>query len=328
MAPTRGGDAAATSDNPGLVRRFAIAAIALATVGLVAAVLACWIPIWPCVLFEHFRAQYVATGLIVFAAAAALRMRGCLDAAAIATLVHGLAIAPDLTAGTAAPPPGGAQLRVLILNVHTESSSFDQVRGLIADEAPDLIGLVEVDRRWLAALAPALAGYPARIEQPRDDNFGVALYARGRLAGAAELVGSELPTVAADVAIGAARLHVLLTHPPPPISAAALAAQLDQLDALADRARRSALPVLVMGDLNTTPWSRPFVRLLGRSGLCDSRAGFGVQASFPAGSAVLRIPIDHLLASCRVGVRARRIGRDVGSDHLPVIIDLAVPPSP
>jgi endonuclease/exonuclease/phosphatase (EEP) superfamily protein YafD len=80
-----------------------------------------------------------------------------------------------------------------------------------------------------------------------------------------------------------------------------------------------------MGDLNATPWSRPFRRFVGRSGLCDSRAGFGVQASFPAASALLRIPIDHVLVSCVIGVRNRRIGRDVGSDHLPVIVDLVLP---
>ena len=80
-----------------------------------------------------------------------------------------------------------------------------------------------------------------------------------------------------------------------------------------------------MGDYNATPWSRPFWRFVDRSGLCDSRAGFGVQASFPAMSAVLRIPIDHVLVSCSIGVRDRRIGRDVGSDHLPVIVDLVLP---
>ena len=63
--------------------------------------------------------------------------------------------------------------------------------------------------------------------------------------------------------------------------------------------------------------------LVGTTGLCDTRAGFGYQGSFPASSAILRIPIDHVLVSCEVGVRARRIGPDVGSDHLPVIVDLA-----
>jgi endonuclease/exonuclease/phosphatase (EEP) superfamily protein YafD len=80
-----------------------------------------------------------------------------------------------------------------------------------------------------------------------------------------------------------------------------------------------------MGDFNATPWSPPYRRLLARSGLCDSRAGFGIQATFPAASSIVRIPIDHLLASCSVGTADRHIERDVGSDHLPVVIDLVIP---
>jgi endonuclease/exonuclease/phosphatase (EEP) superfamily protein YafD len=80
-----------------------------------------------------------------------------------------------------------------------------------------------------------------------------------------------------------------------------------------------------MGDFNATPWSRPYRRLHNGTGTCDTRAGYGVQASYPADSWLLRIPIDHVLASCNVGVRDRRIGPDVGSDHLPVIVDLVLP---
>ncbi len=172
---------------------------------------------------------------------------------------------------------------------------------------------------------PRLPSSSGRIEEPRADNFGVALYVRGRVTGSAEELGSRLPSIVADVAIGAARFRTIVTHPIPPISGAATRSQEDQLDAIADQAREGATPVLLMGDFNATPWSRPFLRLLRRSGLSDSRAGFGVQASFPAGPLLMRIPIDHLLASCSVGVSDRRIGRDVGSDHLPVIVDLVVP---
>jgi endonuclease/exonuclease/phosphatase (EEP) superfamily protein YafD len=305
-------------------RGLAITAISLATLGVAASCVIACIPAWPWALLAHFRVQAVAAGLLVVGGAAALRLRGYFDAAVIATLLHVLVIAPDLGASPGSGPRDGIAIRALLLNVHTESSGFDRVRRLIADEHPDLIGLVEVDQRWLDALAPALAGY-ARLEQPRTDNFGVALYARGQITGAIEDLGSRQPTVLACVAIDEARFAVILTHPLPPMSAAALAEQGDQLDAVADRARAVRGPVLVMGDLNATPWSRPFRRLIDRSGLCDSRAGFGLQASFPATSVVLRIPIDHLLASCAVGVRDRRIGRDVGSDHLPVLVDLVIP---
>ena len=306
------------------VGRLGIAAVGLAAIGLALGYVIAWIPAWPWALFEHFRVQYVVIGAVVTGLAAALRMRGYVDIAAIATLLHGLPVAADLCQSPGEAPADGVALRVLVLNVHTESTGFDQVRQLITDEKPDLIGLVEVDRRWLAGVAAAVADYPGRIEWPRDDNFGVALYARGELRGAAEFAGSELPTVFAELALRGARLRVILTHPPPPISRGTLAMQVDELAAIAPRAV-GAEPVVVMGDFNATPWSRPFVAFRERTGLCDSRAGFGIQPSFPSASAVVRIPIDHLLASCSIGVTDRRIGRDVGSDHLPVLLELVVP---
>jgi len=309
----------------GWLRRLVIAATALASVGLVGACLVPLVPVWPCMLLEHFRVQYAVVGLSIVAGTAGLGMRGYFDAAAIATLVQLITIAPDLC-GTPRPiPEGGVPIRVLVLNVHTESTGFDRVRRLIEDVRPDVIGLVEVSRRWLDEIAPAVAGYAGRLEEPRDDNFGVALYARVPLAGSIEALGGPLPSVVAGVTIDGAPLGILLVHPLPPVSEAAVAAQRETLDAVAERARRMAGPLVILGDFNATPWSTPFRRLLARSGLCDSRAGFGLQASFPAASAIVRIPIDHVLASCAIGVRDRRIERDVGSDHLPVVIELVVP---
>jgi len=316
---------AAAPRRPGWARRLAVAAIAIAAAGLVVTCVAPLVPVWPCSLIVHFRVQSAVGGLVVVGCALALRARGSFDAAAIATLLHALVLVPDLGRAPQPLPADGVPLRVLSLNVHTEASGFAEVRQLIEDQRPDVIGLVEVDRRWLAALAPTLAAYPARLERPRDDNFGVALYARGALSGAIEVLDGALPSAVAEVTIGEAHLAVMVIHPVPPVNAAAVVAQRAAFDAVTERARALPAPLVILGDFNTTPWSDEFRRLVARTGLCDSRAGFGVQASFPTASAILRIPIDHLLATCAIGVRDRRIERDVGSDHLPVIIDLVVP---
>lgn len=311
-----------------MIRRWAVAAIGVAAIGVALACVAALVPVWPIALMAHFRVQWLVVGVVIAIAAMALRARVFAEVAAIATLIQLVAVAPDLGAERGPIPVGGTAVRVLVLNVHTQSSGFEAVRRLIERERPDVIGLVEVDARWLAALAPALAEYAGRLEAPRDDNFGVALYARERVDGASEPLGGPLPAVVARVSHGGATLGVVLVHPLPPVSGAALDAQHAVLAAAADRARALAAPVILLGDLNTTPWSPAFARLLARSGLCDTRAGFGLQATFPAGLAIARIPIDHLLASCTVGVRDRRIGPDVGSDHLPVIADLVLPDQP
>ena len=303
----------------------ALAAVSLAALGLATVCLVSWVPVWPCSLLEHFRVQYVACGLVVAAAGAALRIRGYTDLAVIATLVSALPVVSDVTRTARPLPPDGAHIRVLSLNVHTEATGYDRVRRLIADENPDVVALVEVDQRWLTQLAPALTAYTGRIEHPRPDNFGIALYARGEVTGSTDELATPLPTITASVSVAGTRFDAIVTHPIPPMSGADVERQRTQLDLIAARARATPGPIVVMGDLNATPWSRPFHRFVGRSGLCDSRAGFGVQASFPAASALLRIPIDHVLVSCAIGVRDRRIGRDVGSDHLPVIVDLVLP---
>ncbi len=298
----------------------AVAAICLGIVGYVVALLLSLVPVYPFTLLEHFHVQLAVGGIVLAAAAAALRIRGYFDGAALAVLLELLIITPDLAAGRRDVPAGTAR-RVLLLNVHTESTGYDQVRALIADTHPDVVALVEVSDRWLVELAPALVGYPGRIESPRSDNFGLALYARTPVTGAVEALGDGMPSIVAETS----GLHVIVTHPLPPMNAAALALQRAQFAGIAARAAALADPVMVLGDLNATPWSRAFRRLLTGSGLCDTRAGFGLQASYPATSAIVRIPIDHVLVSCSVGVADRTIERDVGSDHLPVVVDLVLP---
>lgn len=301
-------------------RGIATTAVRLAALGVVASVVLPLVPAWPFTLLEHFRFQYLWAALPIVVACGALGLRGWFDAALIATLVNALWVVPDLSRD-ARPLPAGTPLRVLVFNVHTSSSGFAAVRALIAETQPDVVGLVEVDARWLAELAVA---FPYKIEQPRDDNFGVALYSKLPMTGAIEKLGSQLPTAVATIDVQGTRLGLVLTHPIPPVRGEALAMQVAQLDAVAARSRGMA-PVIVMGDLNATPWSSPFRDFVAASGLCDSRAGFGLQASFPSTSTLLRIPIDHVLVSCAIGVRSRTIERDVGSDHLPVLVELVVP---
>ncbi|MEO7734338.1 MAG: endonuclease/exonuclease/phosphatase family protein [Kofleriaceae bacterium] len=308
--------------------RLAVAATAIAIVGVGVVELAALVPAWPFGLLEHFRVQYAVAALAITGCSAGFRMRGWFDAAAIATLLHLLVLAPDLERGRRPMPGAGVAVRVLVLNVHTESASFAQVRALIDELRPDVVGLVEVDERWIAGVAPALASYAGRLEQPRADNFGVALYTRAPITGGIEYLDAEVPSAVGSVVIGGAALAIVLTHPLPPVSASSEQEQARELDAIAVRARELAAPLIVMGDLNATPWSRAFHRLVSASGLCDSRAGFGVQASFPVMMPAMRIPLDHLLASCSIGIADRRVERDVGSDHLPVVVELVVPTSP
>ena len=82
--------------------------------------------------------------------------------------------------------------------------------------------------------------------------------------------------------------------------------------------------MIVIGDLNLTPWSPRFRALLDDGGLGDSRVGFGHHATWPVWFPLLLIPIDHVLADPEIKVYRREVGPAVGSDHYPVLVELGI----
>ena len=114
------------------------------------------------------------------------------------------------------------------------------------------------------------------------------------------------------------------THPLPPGGGDYWRWRNGQLAELATFIQGLDGPVVVLGDLNVTPWSHYFRTFARDAQLRDGGKGFGLQISWPTYFPPLGIPIDHCLVSPQVDVHDRRTGPAIGSDHYPVIIDLAV----
>ncbi|MEO8698449.1 MAG: endonuclease/exonuclease/phosphatase family protein [Kofleriaceae bacterium] len=110
------------------------------------------------------------------------------------------------------------------------------------------------------------------------------------------------------------RLAVINTH-----LSTVFAERPAQLAALADAS--AADQVVLLGDFNCTPWSRPFRALRGN----DLRSATAGARSWP--SRLPFAPIDHILVRGALAVvRAgawRSGGARTASDHLPVIAELA-----
>ncbi|MBM4155886.1 MAG: endonuclease/exonuclease/phosphatase family protein [Lentisphaerae bacterium] len=284
---------------------------------------------WFLDLFSHFRVQYLAGLSAVGALLLLLRRRA---AAAVMFAFAGVNLAivlPMYVGGGGAPPGAGRTARALLLNVNTQDGDPGRVLAVIAEADPDLIVLEEISTEWVEALAGITNARPHVCIAPRGDNFGIGLFSRFPL-DSAEVEyagGAGVPTIVARVRTPSGPVTVIATHPLPPGGAAYSHLRNDQLAKLPDLVPPAG-PVLLLGDLNTTPWNRHFRLLLRRTGLRDSARGRGVQPTWPAGSPLLAIPLDHCLHSADIAILDRRVGGDVGSDHLPVIVDFAILPAP
>ena len=111
----------------------------------------------------------------------------------------------------------------------------------------------------------------------------------------------------------------------PPMSVAAQSARNEHLTQMTAFAKARSEPLIIVGDLNMTMWSPSHRSLCDELGLTNTRRGFGILPSWPASlPSVMRIPIDHCLVSDGITVLDCRLGRDIGSDHLPLIVDLGI----
>lgn len=278
---------------------------------------------WVFELASHFRVQYaLALGLC---ALAMLIWRHILWGAIFGALalLNTAMLGPrfPITAEAAASS-NEPDLRVLLANVNSANRDYPRIHRVIAGYDPDFIVLLEVTPRLLEQVNLA-DRYPYRIAAPREDNFGIALFSRKPFL-KAEIVPfgiSKLPSTVAEFSFGERRFTLLGTHPLPPVNAGCARSRNDQLAVLAGFAQQSRQPLLLVGDLNVSPWSPYFAELLAAADLRDSASGRGIQPSWPTYWPPLWIPIDHALFSEGIQIRHRETGPDIGSDHYPVIVD-------
>jgi endonuclease/exonuclease/phosphatase (EEP) superfamily protein YafD len=198
--------------------------------------------------------------------------------------------------------------------------------NLIGTTDPDFLLLIEINQNWLNELKPSLEGFPYSAKSIQEDNYGIALFSRIPIEEweIHQFGDTGRPTVVARLNLGQDNLTVIGTHPPPPLDKSDSEHRNHQFADLARFVASLDGPVLLLGDLNTTSWSPYFQKLLARTGLRDSRLGFGIQPSWPSGYPIFRVPIDHALVSSEIKVQNRKLGPEIGSDHLPVVLDFSI----
>lgn len=277
---------------------------------------------WLGELASHFRAQYLwvlGAGAVVLWVAHRPFEAG---AAAAFALVNAMLIVPVYGGGRAAAPRD--VFRALSANLWIHNHSHERVRRFLRDTDADFVVLQEVTKDWHDALRDIMANYHCSAAEPFPGGFGVLVLSRVPIerTEVARSGAAVLPSLIIRVRLNGRLVTVIGLHPRSPTSPARTRRRNWQLDALARVVRRQEGPVLVLGDLNTTSWSGAFQDFLRATRLRDSRQGFGLQPTWPAPAPM--ISIDHCLVSSEVIVHRRRVGRRIGSDHLPIVVDFSL----
>ena len=216
---------------------------------------------------------------------------------------------------------GGRRLRLAFANVLKSNPDATRLVEWVRREKPDVLVVAESIAHWPERLAVLSDELPFIVKTRIGD---VAIYSRHEIAGEPQHLFAEIGHA---LAVRIAGLTVVGVHTAAPEDRATSTA----CDALIDRVTHHVGgmtgPVVVAGDFNATPWSATVKRMVAHTGL---RYGQGARiGTFPAelgGRSWPRwvgIPLDLVLAGGGAAVASRRHGPLIGSDHWPVIAEIA-----
>jgi endonuclease/exonuclease/phosphatase (EEP) superfamily protein YafD len=291
---------------------------------------------WILELCCHFRVQYLTGALLAAGVFLLGRRRKHAVSALVIAVINAAVVLPYFLGGDAAPRFGeraagedvGRVLRAALVNVQKSNRSFDRVIEFLRGTEADFVVLLETDETWLRKLQSGLVDYPYVISEPREDNFGMTFLSRLPFVRSDVLWMSDLalPNLSARFLVDGRELTVLGAHAVPPKSPDFARCRNQHLSAISRFVSLRDGPVVVLGDLNVTPWSPHFGGRLEEAGLVDARRGFGLLPTWPTWLPPLRIPIDHCLATRDVMVRDFGVRRSVGSDHFPVVVEFMLGP--
>jgi endonuclease/exonuclease/phosphatase (EEP) superfamily protein YafD len=246
---------------------------------------------------------------------------------ALAVVFVALNLAPILPfyGETRANQSNSAAVKILSLNLWGKhNDDFERTFELIQSRNPDIVCFNEITPQWTKQAKSRLKDYPVRLIDSWSG--GNAVFSKLPLKSVRDKAHIQRFNIHAEVSLGSDKLALFACHPPSPFPREKRFQQRnDEFDYLADDLARTKLPSVVIGDLNCTPWSPYFSELITRSGLRDSAVGKGIQPSWTTHLQVPPLlPIDHCLVSQNISVIRREIGPNVGSDHLPVYVELGI----
>jgi len=284
---------------------------------------------WVFDLATHFRVQYVVVDALLAIGCVFQRKPIWCLALAVCAAFSARPVLPYVSLGhasAAAADASGPTIKLLSANVLFENHSATRLLEIVRAESPDAVLLLEYTPEWAQMIGELRTAYPYHVEVPAAHAYGLALFSRYELDGATAFVLDEKPAIEASVRTPSGPLEVIGVHLFSPTSPWRSEMRNRQLDDLAERVAQVSGPLAVLGDFNITPYSPFFQDWLARTGLTDTRRGRAVSPSWPTQLPLLGIPIDHCAVSHEVRIVAHRRLPAFGSDHYPILAELALAP--
>ena len=277
-------------------------------------------------IFSHFNVQYAALSL--FLTTIFVWRRIWLKWIVLSSVVMFINLLPvaQLYFNKQSTISVDESFKLITFNVLDANPDKSAVLGYLIDENPDVLVLNEYTPEWDLLADTLKKVYQYHDVIPLDGHFGIAVFSRLPSSFKREYYAmNAVPSIKTTFYFEGDSIQMLATHPTPPVTPFDWEARNYQLDQIAiERIKSLDKNYMIVGDLNITSFSKPFKDLIEITFTRDSRLGFGLHPTWPSWNKLFYISLDHCLVSENIVVKNRELGPFLGSDHLPVKLELSL----
>lgn len=297
---------------------------------------------WVADVLANVRVQACIATASLLALCTLLRLKIHLILACLLLVWHASFLAPAFISASTTPdigipnnirnPTSTADFSICVANVRFDNPHHNVIANSLRNADADVLVVIEATQKHRQALTQLLEStHPHMVWADRDPGaFGIGVLSRLPILhpriqdfGAPQSSGpsSKFPAISAEISTPAGPVNLIAIHCMPPIGQYNFQLRSRQL-ANAAKAAANRPPdsrILLVGDLNLTPWAPAFQDLVNHSKLLNAAAGQGIEPTWNAGP---RYPcgllIDHILHSSNLTPIQRLILPPLHSDHRPV----------
>jgi len=312
----------ASASSMSLCRKVAVTLTVSASALLLVSALGRWF--WIFDLLTHFRPHLAAALLLSSIAALLCGERRIAIVGLLLVIAAVMPIVGYTRARPINPQPSAPEFRLITFNIWHHNAETARIASFLEHSEADVVVIQEATPMHARLLRQQLASYPySMLDGTLDD--GTIIFSRWPIEAAQYVALAEGGARAASINVRWRdhAIQVMGVHLHWPLGAQVSRFRNAELVGLAALAKGVELhPLLVAGDFNITPWSSFYRQFVRDSELSDADLGQRLQASWPSILGPFGLRIDHCLHSEHWDVIATRTGPELGSDHLPVIVDL------
>jgi len=282
---------------------------------------------------EHFRPQYCLILVVAIVIGGISRQAWCFIWCVPLALNLALILPLFFTSAQVQSAPNNT-LRILHANLDHDNQDTTQAIEYIKSQKLDLVLLQEVTAKWLNAIQSNLSQYQIIKSLPLENSQGWTMLLPVKPSQPFEVVATQIiklpaysnrPLLEIIIRWKNKEVAILSFSVARPNQSNFQAVEFNEAAQWSQRQQKeNNREVIIIGDFNSTPWSSRFRKFQQDSNLRNSQRGFGLQPTWNTSlPPMLMIAIDHCLHSQSITTINRNIGSNIGSDHLPLVVELS-----